>query len=349
MYGFRLLVATLLCVFVVFAGCSKKNGTEGGKELVLLVSGDSIFSKEIYEAFEKETGIKVSASHDTEAARAIKHRITIEKEKDNPRADVFWNNEILNTILLQKKGLLAPYKSEAVKDIPEAYVDGQGHWAGFGLRARIFLVNTEKVKEGDMPKTYEDLLDEKWKGKVGMAKPNCGTTATHAAVLFELWGEEKAKKYYQALKDNGVVLCAGNAAVKDQVASGELHWGWTDTNDANVAIMDKKPVKVVYPDQGEGQIGTLLIPHTVCLVKGAPHADNGKKFIDFLLSKETEKTLAHSRSVQIPVREGVEWPKEAEANFRMKLGDIKAIKVDFSKVADRLEETIKYLDENFVR
>ncbi|MHC4780729.1 MAG: extracellular solute-binding protein [Planctomycetota bacterium] len=340
------LFLAIAAAVIITAGCSKNADDE--KEMVLYVAGDSIFSEEVTKEFEEKTGIKVSSSYDEEFSRGIKHRIKIEKEKDNPRADVYWNNEIVNTILLQKKGLLAQYKSESGKDIPEKYVDSQGFWTGFGLRARVFLVNTDKVKPEDMPKTYEDLLDPKWKGKVGMAKPDCGTTATHAATLFELWGDKKAKKFFQALKENEVVLCNGNAHVKNQVSAGELHWGWTDTNDANVAILGGKPVKVVYPDQGEGQIGTLLIPHTVCLIKGAPHAENGKKFIDFLLSKETEKKLAHSRSVQIPVREGVDWSKETEKNFIMKLGDIKAIDVDFAKVADRLEETIKYLSENFI-
>jgi iron(III) transport system substrate-binding protein len=339
-------LVALATLALIAPACSKKAGE--GKGLVIYVSGDSIFSKELFAAFEEDTGIKVSPAYDTETTRAIKHRIAIEKEKDDPRADVFWNNEIVNTILLQKKGLLAPYKSESGKDLPEKFVDAQGYWAGFGARARVFLVNTEKVEAADMPKTYEDLLDPKWKGKVGMAKPDCGTTATHAAALFVRWGEAKAKKFFAALKANEVVLCGGNATVKSQVASGEIHWGWTDTNDANVALQDGKPVKVVYPDQGEGQLGTLLIPHTVALVKGGPNAENAKKFVDFLLRKETEKMLAASRSAQIPVRKGVEWPKEAEKHFIMDLGKIKTFEVDFAKVADQLEETIKYLNENFI-
>jgi iron(III) transport system substrate-binding protein len=342
--------AWILAVLTIFAfvapGCSKK--AADGKGLVIYVSGDSIFSKEIFDDFEKETGIKVSSAHDAEVNRAIKHRIAIEKEKDEPRADVFWNNEIVNTILLQKKGLLTQYKSESGKDLPEKYVDAQGYWAGFGARARVFLVNTEKVKAEDMPKSHKDLLDPKWKGKVGMAKPDCGTTATHAAALFVVWGEAKAKEFFAGLKANEIVLCGGNAMVKSQVAAGEIHWGWTDTNDANVAIQEGKPVKVVYPDQGDGDMGTLLIPHTVSLVKGGPNPENGKKFIDFLLSKDTEKKLAFSKSVQIPVREDVERPKEAEKNFKMYLAKIKAIEVDFAKVADQLEETIKYLNENFI-
>ena len=135
--------------------------------------------------------------------------------------------------------------------------------------------------------------------------------------------------------------------VKDQVASGELAWGWTDTNDANVAIRDGKPVKVVYPDQGEGQIGTLLIPHSIALVKGGPNPEVAKEFIHFVLQPNTETLLAAGLSAQIPLRDVVGWPKELEKHFLMDVGRIKSFngKISWDKVADRLDTTIKALEE----
>jgi iron(III) transport system substrate-binding protein len=337
-------------------GCSKGKDEEGekkeaSKKLVLYAAGDLMFSEKVIQDFEKETGLDVDVSSDTELTRGVALRKKIENQKSSPRADVYWNNELINTILLKKGGHLTPYKSASASDIPDAYVDAEGFWTAFGVRARIFLVNTEKVKPEDFPKSYGDMLLGKWKGKVGMAKPVCGTTALHAAALFELWEPEKAKWFFKELKKNEVVLCAGNAHVKDQVASGELAWGWTDTNDANVAILNKKPVKVIYPDQGEEAMGTLLIPHSVSMVRDCPHPENAKKFIDFLLRPETEEKLSHSRSVQIPVREGLKWPASAETHFIMDIAKIKAFndEIDWNKVADRYEEVIRYLDENFVK
>ncbi len=348
---------TLFCAVALaaalgfFLGCSKgKNGgTEGegdSKVLVLYVAGDSIFNKTIYDAFAEEHGIEIKTAHDTETSRGVALRKKIVQEKDDPRADVYWNNELVNTILLKKEGCLAQYKSSSAQDIPEPWFDPEGYWTAFGARARVFIVNTEKVPEGEEPDTYEDFLDPKWSGKCGISEPLGGTTATHAAALFELWGEEKAKKFYTAMKDNGVVICKGNGQVMRQVAAGELHWGWTDTNDCKVALDEGKPVKVVYPDQ-DGR-GTLLIPHSVALIKDAPHPELGKKFIDFLLSKETEKKLAFGKSVQIPVRSDVETP-----DLKQYVMDISKIKnfndrIDWNKVADRLPETIQWLNEHFV-
>ncbi|MHC5080628.1 MAG: extracellular solute-binding protein [Planctomycetota bacterium] len=338
----------LISLLAIGLGCSKK---EGGQKLVLYSAGDSLFTKSTIDDFKKESGITVEVATDTEVTRGIALRVKLEKQKDNPRADVYWNNELVNTIVLGQKGLLAQYKSPSAEEIPREFADPQGYWTAFGARARVFIVNTERVKPEDEPKGMKDMLDPKWKGKIGIAKPDCGTTATHAAALFELLGEEEAKKFYAGLKANEVVLCNGNGHVKDQVAAGELAWGWTDTNDTNVAIRDGKPVKAVYPDQGEEGQGTLLIPHSVCLIKGGPNPENAKKFIDFLLRKDREQKLAESISVQIPVRPGVSWPQEAEKHFIMDIKKIKAFnaKIDWTKVASRYDDTVKYLSENFIK
>jgi iron(III) transport system substrate-binding protein len=352
------LVPALILVPALFLGsltCSKKPKEESGPaagKLVLYSAGDSVFTKQIIDQFKEETGIEVDVASDTETTRGVALRMKITQEKDEPRADVYWNNELVNTILLKQAGLLEPYKSSSAKDILDPYVDPEGYWTAFGGRCRVFIVNREKVKPEETPKSYKDMMLAKWRGKVGIAKPQGGTTATHAAALFELWGDESAKWFYAELKEKGVVQCEGNGDVMSKVSQGELYWGWTDTNDCNVAISKGKPVKVVYPDQGEGedQDGTLMIPHSVCMVKGGPNRDNAMKFIDFLLRKETEKQLAAGLSVQIPLREGVAWPKEAEKHFIMDIKKIKTFnhKINWNKVAERLPEVIRYLNENFV-
>jgi iron(III) transport system substrate-binding protein len=334
----------LLCL----AGCSR-GGDE--KTLVLYTAGDRIFSDRVVEAFTKETGIRVRTQSDTEVDRGVGLRKRIVQEARSPRADVYWNNELVNTILLARQGLLASYKSPSAEAIPPAFADPQGRWTAFGARARVFLVNTDLVAEEDTPDSWKDFLDPKWRGKAGISAPTGGTTATHAASLFELWGETKAMKFYRDMRANGVVICNGNGHVMTQVGNGELHWGWTDTNDSNVAIRDGKPVKVVYPDQDEGGIGTLLIPHSVAMVLDAPHPENAKRFIDFLLRPETEEALARSISAQIPVRPGVAWPPEAEEHFVMDIEKIRSFndRVDWDRVADRLVQTITWMNEEFLR
>jgi len=164
----------------------------------------------------------------------------------------------------------------------------------------------------------------------------------HAAAIFCLLGDEKAKQFFADLKANHVIIAQGNSVVKEQVADGEIRAGLTDTDDVNMAILAGRPVGMVYPDQ-DG-IGTLLIPNTVALIANCPNPESGRKLIDYLLSPETESRLAFSPSAQIPVRDNVRKP-EAVPYF----DSVKAMDVDYDRIADRMEDTALYLQKVFLR
>ena len=120
--------------------------------------------------------------------------------------------------------------------------------------------------------------------------------------------------------------------------------GLTDTDDANGAIEDGKPAKWLFPDQEDGGLGTLVLPNTVALVKGAPHSDAGKKPIDYLLSPEVEAALARARSVQIPLNPSVQAPANVS-----NLSGIRAMRVDFSEAAAKMEDAMAFTRETFNR
>jgi iron(III) transport system substrate-binding protein len=221
-------------------------------------------------------------------------------------------------------------------------VDADHRFVSFAARARVIVANTQLVAEAETPRSIWDLAKPRWKGKVGIAKPIFGTTLTHTASLFEALGEEKAKEWLRALKANEVRILPGNGAVRDQVAAGELEVGLTDTDDANGAVVDGKPVRVVYPD-ADG-LGTLVMPNTIALVKGAPNAAEGRAFIDWVLRPEVEARLAASRSAQMPVRATMKVPEGFVG-----LPSIKAMPVDFDKAASRLPEVFRFLEDEFLR
>jgi iron(III) transport system substrate-binding protein len=198
------------------------------------------------------------------------------------------------------------------------------------------------VKEEDLPKSIFELTEPKWEGKVSLAYPLFGTTATHFAALFANLGEVKAKEYFEALKANGIKIVDGNASSRDRVVDETVAIGFTDTDDAYVAIEKGHPVDIIWPDK-EG-IGTLLIPNTIALIKGGPNTEAGKKFIDFLLSPEVERKLAFSEAGQIPLRGDIERPKHVP-----KPEQVKAMEVDYEKVAEMMESSGRYLQELFVR
>jgi iron(III) transport system substrate-binding protein len=333
------------CVFfAVIASivCASASLSAEQKEVVVYTALDQVFSEPILQDFEKETGIRVKAVYDIEATKTIGLVNRLMAEKSNPQCDVFWNNEVIKSIILKRKGVLAPYHSPSAKDIPDHFKDLQGYWTGFAARARVLVVNSSLLSNDDYPRSIFDLTDPKWRGRIGIANPLFGTTATHVAALFTYLGEDKAGQFFKDLKANRVQVVDGNSVVKDRAGAGMIKAGFTDTDDVSTGILAGMPIKAVFPDKSG--MGTLLIPNTVCLVADCPHPQSARQLIDYLLSRKVEQQLAFSPSVQMPVRAGVKTPD----NF-ISYGDIKSMQVDYEAVADVMEDSVKYVQQLLIR
>lgn len=324
---------------ILFGGCGQQKEANT-KTVTMFCALDQIFSEKVIKPFVK-TGIAIKPVFDTEATKTVGLVNRIIAEKNNPQCDVFWNNEIVRTIILKRKGMLQPYVSPNAAKIPSLFKDKQGYWTGFGARARVLIYNKKLLKPEQLPKSIFDLTKPQWKNKVAMALPLFGTTATHAAAIFVQLGDQKALKYYQDLKANGVKIVSGNGTARDVVVRGEYPIAFTDTDDAYSAIQKGANVGVIFPDQNT--FGTLVIPNTVALVKDAPHLESAKKLIDFIVSPETEQALALCGSAQMPVRPGM---KIAPGGWSA--ADIKAQDVDWEKVADKMESVAKIMQKMFV-
>ena len=332
------LLSTFLMLCSVLS-CAPKPDTP---QVIIYTALDEMYSAPILDAFEAKTGIEVVPVYDTESSKTTGLVNRLIAEKDRPRADVFWNNEVIQTIVLKNKGLLEVYVSPSSAPLPAAFKDSEGYWAGIAARGRVIIYNTDLVS--DPPQSIHDLLDPTWRGKAAIAKPLFGTTATHGASLFALWGPEKAKAFFQGVKDNDIAVLPGNSTVRDLVARGEYAWGLTDTDDANGAVVDGFPVKWIFPDQGEGQDGTLIIPNTVALIKNAPHKDAAQQLIDYLLSPEVEEILAQSRSLQIPLHPEAHAPEAVPV-----LSEIRTCAIDFEDAAQHLDASMRYMQEEFLK
>ena len=313
-------------------------------EVVVYCALDRMYAEPILMEFETESGIKVKAVYDTELTKTVGLVNRIIAETDHPQCDVFWNNEISRTIALQRKGLLSPYQSSSGHDMPSEFRDPDGFWTGFAARGRVIIYNKEKIQEKDLPTSVLDLTDSRWRGKAAMAYPLFGTTATHSAVLFALWGKEDFVSFFNKVKENEIAILDGNATVRDQVVSGKYSWGLTDTDDANGAIEDGKNVGIIYPDQGENGLGTLVIPNTVAVIKNSSNSKNAQKLVDYILRPETERILANSRAAQIPLRTTMEIPGKV-----MDLKRNKTMVVDYGKVTEKMDSAAILLKEIFVR
>jgi len=329
-----LFVAALSVLF----GCRRSTGPE----VVVYTALDEVFSTEILDDFTTATGIRAAPKFDTEATKTVGLANAILAEADRPRCDVFWNNEILNTLRLERAGLLETYQPPEAENFPVAFRSPDGTWHGFAARARVLIVNPEQLGDEPMPSSIHDLADPRWQQRTGLAKPLFGTTATHAACLFAVLGEEHAKEYFRDLKQNGVSIEAGNKQVAIRVATGALAFGLTDTDDALVMIDQGYPVEIVFPDQQANGLGTLMIPNTLAIIRGGPNPQAARRLVDFLLSPDVEERLARGPSGQIPLHPAVEVePRVALPD------DLRVMDVDFTKAADMWDRAAEFIRAEF--
>jgi len=346
----RISVVTLLSAVIVLAGCSRQDrpqaATAPAEEDVVVVytALDRQFSEPILTEFTAKTGIKVQAVYDTESTKTVGLANRIRAEANRPRCDVFWNNEILNTLRLKAEGLLQPCRPAQAENYPARYRDPEGYWYGFAARARVIIVNTDLVKPEELPKSVADLADPKWRGRVGIAKPLFGTTASHVACLFALLGDDQAKKLLASFKQNDVQVVAGNKTCAEMVGAGRLAFGLTDTDDALIELEAGKPVRIVFPGGFEGGSGTLLLPNTLAVVKGAPHAAAAERLVNYLLSPAVEARLATGPSGQIPLN------RQTEACSRVgDLRQLRQMEVDFAHAAQRFAAAAMYIEQKFLK
>jgi len=288
-----LVVALVLGSVVVFSD-------RQGRFVVIYVAHDQDYSEPILNEFEKETGIKVEALYDTEATKTVGLINRLLAEKSNPQADVFWNNEVMRTILLKENFILSSYCSPSAEDISTVYKDNDCYWTGFAARVRVIISNKEKMKN-EIPNSIYNFTDPKWKGKTCISNPLIGSGSTFTAALFASLGEGNAKDLFIKMKENNVQVLESPSMVRDQVVAGECWFGSTDTDDAYDAVAAGKNVEMIFPDQGANEIGTLVFPNSVMLIKNAPHLEEGKLLIDFLLSSKVEEELEKS-ALQIPLK-----------------------------------------------
>ena len=326
------------------------------KNVVLYSASDREFVAPILDAFERtNSGTEIARQFDVEASKTLGLVTRIEREKERPRCDVFWNNEIIHTIRLQKQGLLASRRWKVPDTWPKGLKAKDGTWIAFAARARVLLVNKDKLPDpANWPKSVLELADKKWHQRCGLAYPIYGTTATHMAVMAshsdKVVADSEARGDYlksdRSLdwirwSDSWIthsVVLAGNKQVAMAVSSGELDWGLTDTDDAIIEKEAGHPVEIVFPDQEKDGFGTLFIPNTISVLAKAPNPTAAALLADYLVSERTESRLAMGNSGQFPV-----WP---EAKIKSRLSGEKELtwaEVDFEKAAESWTATMEGL------
>lgn len=287
-------------------------GEPADGSVVLYSSVDSYVLTELIAAFESQTGHRVRVVGDTEATKTTGLTERLIGESSRPSAHVWWSSEPFGTIRLAGLGVLEPFDpGPAGAEFeggawPIELADPGGLWHGFAERARVIAFHSGLMTEQDAPATLGDLASEAWAGRVGMAKPQFGTTRGHMAALLHAWGPSVFESWLTTLRDQGLVLYDGNAAVVRAIRYGEIDAGLTDSDDVFHAQRNGWAIGMVYERPtalGPYPVpGPLMLANTAGLVAGAAgRSPAAAELLRWILSPRAESILARSDSRNFPV------------------------------------------------
>jgi len=255
---------------------AKKEGT-----LTLYSSAQVEVMTAVGNAFEKKYGVKVSLWRG--ASEQIFQRVQTEARAGRTFADVM-ETAGPNIEAANREKLLQDIVTPAAAELMPQAVSPQRPWIVSRLTVFVIAYNTNLIKRADAPKRYEDLLDAKWKGRLGIESDDNNWLMTATGTL----GEERSIKLMRDIvAKNGISVRKGHALLANLVASGEVPVAITAYLDEIDALKKAgAPVDYVFAPP------TVVMPTAVAAFKRAPHPYAAILFVDFLLSEEGQKILA---------------------------------------------------------
>jgi iron(III) transport system substrate-binding protein len=268
-------------------------------------------------------GVKVEV-HRTGSQRVLQ-RMMQELQAGIKNVDVVHTSDAGHFVLLKEKQLLARYTPAGVEAFPPGFKDRDGFH--YGLRATVNAIayNTKQVTAAEAPRTWKDLLDPKWRGRLVTAHPGySGVIATHVLALVHLHGWE----YFKALAQNKPMLVQSAVDPSGIVASGERAVA-VDGGDYTFYQVKKKgnPIEIVYPKEG-----VPLVVSPSAITSFAPHPNAARLFSDFIFSREVQQVLADSEGLYTGHPQ-VKYPSD-----KPRLSDLKLLQVDAEELEKRNEE-----------
>ena len=277
-------------------------------------------------------GIKVEV-HRTGSQRILQ-RVMQELQANIKNVDVIHTSDAGHFVLLKEKKLLTRHSPAGVDRFPAGFKDQDGYYYGLRATVNVIAYNTQKISAADAPRTWKDLLDPKWKGRMVTAHPGySGVIATHVLALVHLHGWE----YFQALAKNQLMLVQSAVDPAGVVASGERP---VAVNGGDYTFYQSKkqgnPVEIVYPKEG-----VPLVVSPSAIASFAPHPNAARLFTDFGFTREVQQVMADSEGLYTG-HPDVKYPTD-----KPKLTDLKLLTAEPEELEKRNEEIKKRFVEFF--
>jgi len=311
-------------------------------DAVVLYTADGLenFYKDVLRDFEKKEGVKVNIV--TAGSGEVVGRATI--EKDAPKADVIVT---LPPFIQQadQSGLLQAYQSVNYQNVPTIAKSPTGSWATFVNNYFSFAINPSIVK--NQPKTFADLLNPDYSGKIAYSNPATAGDGMAVIILTTmLMGEDKGFDYMKKLEQSAKFHTKGTGYLdvllsrnEISVANGDLQM---DLDDAANGGLSLKPIFLA--NEAGSTPTTFQLPYAIGLIKNGPNQAEGKKLIDYLMSKDVQAKVPDVFG--IPGRSDVPLTGKNGEAVKQAIAGVKLIAVDWDHViAKKADWTARWKSE----
>ena len=261
------------------------------------------------------------------------------EEQNNPQADVFITTEVFTIQALQQAGILQSYVSGAAGQLPPQAIGPNNEWYGLTQRARVIMYNIELVSEEQAPQSIFDLTDARWQGQVASANSTNGSLQAQIAAMRQLLGEEATAEWARGMANNDVTWFGGHTDVRKAVGAGEFKLGLVNHYYYYLQRAEGSPVGIVYPDQGEGEMGLLTNYTAVGIINGSGNLPAAQALVDFLLSAEGQEIFAEA-NYEYPLRPGTALHPDVQPLEGFRLAD-----VDIARAVEDRDPTFNLIEE----
>jgi iron(III) transport system substrate-binding protein len=319
------MLASLVAAVLAVAGCgSGSSGSGAGKTTLTVYNAQHESLTQAWaDAFTQESGIKVVLRNgdDFEMANQLK------QEGKATSADVFLTENSPAMTVVENAGLFSDVDKATMAQVPEQYRPSTGKWVGIAARSTVFVYNTAKLTEAQLPKSLMELADPTWKGKWG-ASPSGADFQAIVSAMLDLKGADATQSWLDAMKTN-VQAYKGNSAVMKAVNAGQLdggviyHYYWA--GDQSKTKENSNHTKLHY--FGNQDPGAFVSLSGGGVLASSKHAEAAQQFLKFVTGKAGQRVLQTGSSFEYPVGSGV------AANPALKpLAELQAPAIDEAKL-----------------
>ncbi len=319
------LLASLVAALTL-AGCGGSDA-----DLTIYSGRNEELVGPLLERFERESGLDVEIRYGDSAELAA----TIAEEGENSPADVFFSQDAGALGAVEDR--LARLPAPVLQAVPERFRDPGGRWAGVSGRARVIAYSTERLAERDVPDSVFDLVEERWRGRVGFPPSNASFQAFISAMRLEV-GDARTREWLEALQANEPKRYENNIQTMEAIARGEVDVGMVNHYYLYELSQETPGFPVANHFARRGDPGSLVNAAGVAILRTTERSANAQRFARYLVSRPAQQYFADATS-EYPLVAGVRRRGELPP-----LADVIGPQVALGRLGDELRPTLRLLD-----